>query len=469
MRVILEVIACADEKLVGKRFEFDQREAFVVGRKKSERVQLRIPTDPYFSRHHMRIEICPPHCVVHDLNSHNGTFVNGEQVDDKQLQDGDILKGGRTEIRVSIDQTPAESAPPPPSLETPDQQKELGMETTLFGRRPDLSGPKEAVCQVCGAKAGESYLDELSQTGLLAYVCAKCTAERKDAEHPVPNYEKLGVLGRGSLGPVYKARQAATGRLVALKLLASEMVENPQAVKLFLREMMLAAGLRHPRIVPVVQIGQGGRDLWIASEYVEGVDARELARQRGGCLPPADAVAIVCQALAGLQYAHEKNLVHRDVKPSNILVSGRPGAYEARLADFGLLRHMDEAGVSGITREGDVRGTLPFMPREQVVDSRFVKPAGDIYGAGATLYWLLTGEYVRDFEATDGQGQRRDPYVVILEDAVIPIRRRNPAISQALSEAIHRALADEPEDRYESAAEMARALLGAVFTSAGCP
>jgi eukaryotic-like serine/threonine-protein kinase len=243
-----------------------------------------------------------------------------------------------------------------------------------------------------------------------------------------------------------------------LKMIAPEVATDPQAIKLFLRQMLLAAKLDHPKIVPIVEMGQAGSDLWLAAEYVDGVDARQLAQRLGGTVPLADAVDIVCQALEGLDYAHRQNLVHRDVKPSNILVTGSPGGYTARLADFGLLRNTDEAGVSDITRQGEVRGTVPFMPPEQVLDCRFVKPAGDLYAAGATLYWLLTGELVRNFEARDRRGEVKDPFVVILEDPIVPLRQRNPSVPEPLAHAVERALAQEPEDRFATAAEMAAAL-----------
>ena len=131
-----------------------------------------------------------------------------------------------------------------------------------------------------------------------------------------------------------------------VKVLAAEMCVIPTAVKTFLRQMRLAAQLKHPNIVPVVEMGQSGDQLWLASEYVDGVDARKLRQQLEGRLPLRDAVDIICQTLAGLQYAHSLNLVHRDVKPSNVLVTGQPGEYVARLTDFGLIKNINEAGIS---------------------------------------------------------------------------------------------------------------------------
>jgi serine/threonine-protein kinase len=249
--------------------------------------------------------------------------------------------------------------------------------------------------------------------------------------------------------------RCARGERVALKPLRLCSGGAPDAVKLFLREMRLSARLRHPNIVSVLALGDAGGDLWIATELVPGENAAAL-RRRG--LGLRDAVDIVCQVLDALGYAHGLNLVHRDVKPPNILVTGQPGAYRAKLADFGLAKSLDEAGLSGITRRGETRGTVPFMPPEQVIDCRLAKPAGDLYQAGATLYWLLTGQYVYDFEKRGPRGEPRDPFLVILEDPIVPVRDRDATIPEAMARAIETALRREPEKRFETAAAMASAL-----------
>jgi len=176
-------------------------------------------------------------------------------------------------------------------------------------------------------------------------------------------------------------------------------------------------------------------------------------------------VDIACQVLGALEYTHGLNLVHRDIKPSNILVAVRPGAYEAHLSDFGLLRNTDEAGVSGITLKNEASGTIPFMPPEQVVDCRYVKAASDLYAVAASLYWLLTGAFALDFEARDRRGEIKDPYLVILEDPIIPLHDRAPSVPEAVARVVETALAKEPEDRYESAVEMARELHKALVAS----
>ncbi len=448
MSVVLEVTR---GRHAGREFKLDGHETFMVGR--GNKVQFRILGDRFFSRYHFMIEANPPECFLRDLGSTNGTFVNGRRVRQVHLSDGDRIRGGKTELVVHVREEPAEAAasepaPGPAAVGAPD------MGTTFSARAPDRGAGKELHCAICGRIAEETRLGDLEDTRLISYVCEDCHHENRDETHPIPTFEVLDELGRGSLGPVYKARRLNTDKLVALKVVPPRLGVNPRAVKLFLRVMQLSGGLDHPNIVPLVEMGESGGELWIATEYVDGVDAGELTARRGGTLPPAEAVDITCQVLDALHYAHRLNLVHRDVKPTNVLVTGEPGDYDARLGDFALMKNIDEAGLSGITRSGEVRGTVPFMPPEQIIDCRFVKPAGDIYQVGATLYWLLTGEYAHDFEARDKRGEVKDPFLVILEDPVVPVGEREPSVPQALARVVETALARAPEDRFESAGEM---------------
>jgi len=146
------------------------------------------------------------------------------------------------------------------------------------------------------------------------------------------------------------------------------------------------------------------------------------------------------------------------VKPSNILVAGSAGAYTAKLTDLGLVRNVDLAGLSGITREGDARGAVPFMPPERVMDCRHATSRSDIYQAGASLYWLLTGQFAYDFERENARGDRVDPFLVILEDAIVPLQERNAELPKPLADAVGKSLARDPADRFATAKEMADAL-----------
>jgi serine/threonine-protein kinase len=477
MRVVLTVIKSVNAAIVGKEIVFDGYGMFTIGRPASDgrnrKLDGRIPGDPYMSRGHMQITVSPSVVLLHDISTH-GTAVNGERVRATSfngqmakltnLKDGDIIVGGKTRFRARI-----ESRPELPQEVSPTGQGTVDSDdpwkTKICGR---VGACREVKCLVCREVATDSLLNDLTDTGLTAYVCQSCLAKQRNSPCPIPNYEKLAMLGTGSLGVVLKARRLSDGKIVALKVLAPEMCAIPELAKTFLRQMRLCAKLSHPKLVPIVQMGQAGNQLWLATEYVDGIDARRLRQQLKGKLPLADAIDIACQTLEGLSYAHGKSLVHRDVKPSNILVAGQPGGYDARLADFGLIKNINEAGMSQdtFTGEGVIRGTVPFMSREQVEDCRFVQPQGDIYGAAASLYWQLTGEFVRDFEVRDKHGEIKNPYAIILDDPIVPLRKRDPSIPASVARVVEKALADDPEDRFEKATQMADALQEALRTTA---
>jgi len=169
-------------------------------------------------------------------------------------------------------------------------------------------------------------------------------------------------------------------------------------------------------------------------------------------LPPRDAVQIVIQTLEALSYAHQRQVVHRDIKPSNILVQGSPGSYQAKVTDFGIARIYGATGNSGITQKGDVRGTLPYMAPEQLTDSRSVDHRADIFGVGATLYYLLTSAFVYDFH-DESHCQR-----VVAEGNTVPIERRGVSLDSELCRIVNRAIQKRPDDRFNSADEMREAL-----------
>lgn len=456
MKVTLEII---EGREAGKRFELNEPRAAIVGRKEDESVPFKVD-DPRFSRYHFMLESNTAQCFLRDLGSTNGTLVNGQEVRQAELRDGDIIQSGRKNVfikfRVQIAQAD-DDCPKPPA--PPADCFDVSMDTLPVGELGEPVPPGQLRCAMCKALPGEDVcVANLADTTSIVYVCRDCRDQAVDKTHPVPNYEVLEVVGRGSFGHVYKARRQSSGTLAALKLLPAELTAYPVVAGMFLRQMRLSAKLKHPNIVPVIEMGQAGDQLWVATEYVEGTNAADLAARLGGKLPLRDAVDIVCQTLAALEFAHGQNLVHRDVKPPNILVSGTPGSYAARLSDFGLVKNIDEAGLSHCTSDGERRGTIPFMAPEQVLDSRSVRPACDIYAAGATLYWLLTGQYVYNFEARDPRGERKDPFLVILDGPVVPILDRDSSIPASVARIIERSLHRDPEERFETAAQMAHEL-----------
>lgn len=255
----------------------------------------------------------------------------------------------------------------------------------------------------------------------------------------IAGYRIESVLGHGGMGVVYLAEDLRLSRKVALKLLAPPLAESERFRDRFLRETKVAASIDHPNIVPIYDAGEAEGSLYFAMRYVEGTDLHRLIRSEGR-LDPDRTLAIVTQVAAAIDMAHGRALVHRDVKPSNVLLvprSGPTGNDHAYLSDFGLTKRA--MSVSGLTETGQLIGTIDYVAPEQIkgdpVDGR-----ADIYSLGCIVYECLTGEvpYPRDIEVAVlwAHVQSETPSVSLRSD--VPVE---------LDAAIARAMAKAPDDR----------------------
>ncbi|HEY3026611.1 MAG TPA: protein kinase [Pyrinomonadaceae bacterium] len=431
MRVTLKVLA---GPYAGRAFTFDQHDTFLIGR--SDTAHLYLPEDKFFSRHHCLLEIAPPRCFLRDLGSTNGTFVNGQKVAEAFLRSGDRIQGGETvlSVEVSVEQ----EAPQAEEITAPTLPTIIIVECLNCGRRES---------------AEASAADER-----LSFLCEECREELRRQPQPVPGYEMIKLLGQGGMGTVMLARDQHSGRAVAIKTLLPEVAVTDQALRRFLREIDVAAALDHPNIVRFIDRGTHKGAVYLVTEYVEGADASRLADARGGKLPLNEAIDIVKQALEGLAYAHSKEYIHRDIKDSNILISGAWPGLSAKLTDFGLAKSFTQSGMSGITMAGDMAGTFTYMPPEQLKDFRNVRPTSDIYAMGMTAYSLLSGQSGLDI---DPRANVAETIKAIFEKPVVPLRRRVPDIPEQVAAIIERALVKDPAERWQSAAAMRTALLHA--------
>src|SRR5438128_3804707 len=290
----------------------------------------------------------------------------------------------------------------------------------------------------------------------MTVVCEECREELKRQPQPVPGYEMIKVLGRGGMGCVMLARDERDGRSVAIKTLLPEVAVADQSLRRFMREIDVAAALDHPNIVRFLESGTHNGAVYLVTEYVEGSDAARLADAQGGKLPYQQAIDIIAQALNALAYAHSKGYIHRDIKESNILITGAAPNLTAKLTDFGLAKSFTNTGMSGITMAGDMAGTFAYMPPEQIKDFRNVRPTSDIYAIGMTAYSLLAGDTALDV------GPKQDmagTVKAIFENPIIPLRQRAPEVPVRVAEVIERALAKDPAQRWKSAAAMRTALM----------
>jgi YVTN family beta-propeller protein len=258
-----------------------------------------------------------------------------------------------------------------------------------------------------------------------------------------------GVAGRGGMGVVYRAVQLDLDRAVALKLIAPDLAEDASFRERFTRESRLAASIDHPNVIPVYYTGESDGALYIAMRYVDGSDLRTLVRAAGRLDPPR-AAHIVAQVASALDAAHQRGIVHRDVKPANVLLGAGDHAY---LTDFGLTKRI--ASHTGSTRSGGWVGTLGFVAPEQIRGER-VDARADIYALGCMLFHCLAGgpPYQRDSDEATLWAH--------LHDDAPSLRANAPDAPPALQGVIDRALAKDPDDRYQSAGDLGRAALAAV-------
>jgi serine/threonine protein kinase len=256
------------------------------------------------------------------------------------------------------------------------------------------------------------------------------------------------VLGRGGMGTVYRAWQLALDREVAVKVVPL-LGGDESHVSRFRREAQMAAGLEHPHTIPIYAAGEENELLYIVMRLVHGPGLRTLI-QREGALPPARAVTLIEQVAGALDAAHRAGLVHRDVKPANVLVEARGGADHAYLSDFGLVRSV--AGSTSLTVTGQWLGTLDYIAPEQL-EGEHVDHRADIYALACVLYTLLTAElpFPRDSATSTAWAQVNAPRPSLDETAL-------PApVARGLTQVLARGMAKHPGDRYPTAGELAHA------------
>src|SRR4051794_20245981 len=262
------------------------------------------------------------------------------------------------------------------------------------------------------------------------------------------------VAGRGGMSVIYRARHTRLGTVVALKVLAPELSTDDEFRERFLREARTAAGIDHPNVIPIFDTGLHEGSLYIVMRYVSGGDLKGEIR-RAGALTPVDAVELLSPVARALDAAHARGLVHRDVKPANILLQRTPdGEIEhVYLSDFGITKHTS-GSESGLTAADVVVGTVAYMAPEQI-EGKTVSAETDVYALACVLYECITGQlpFQRNSEASAMYAHVREP-------APAPSTVRE-GIPSAVDEAVMRAMAKEPAERFASCEAFTRACAGA--------
>lgn len=270
-------------------------------------------------------------------------------------------------------------------------------------------------------------------------------------------YDIQRRIGAGGMGTVYLATDRDLKRTVALKILPQDRADNPTLVKRFKSEGQTAAHLQHKNIIAVYESGEIEGQLYLALEFVEGIDILEWMRKRG-MLPVRRSVEIIRQVTEALQHAFEKQIVHRDIKPSNIMIKSDG---TVKLADMGLARFTDDAVDTSITRAGTTVGTVDYMSPEQARDSRAADVRSDIYSLGCSWYHMLTnhipfpGASLTNKLKAHATDPPPDP------------RGINPSVPEGVVAVMQRMMAKKPEDRYQTPAELLAELSQTSLTRSG--
>lgn len=416
-----------------KKWEYAEADNILIGRAADNKIIIR-NSENYMqvSRYQAELTVRPPQIYVRDFGSKNGTFINDECIGHREkeetpeegqkrkytlcpLKDGDKFSIGGKSAPVIF---------------------QVEIEEEEFATIDSQVLDEEQIYRINDGKAGNAALVEVS------------------------------TLGQGGFGVVYLAEDVITKDKYAIKKFKPEVTVTERMVKIFKREADILERLEHPNIVKVFENYYDMEDekLNVVMEYCAGGDLQEYIDKRGECLSIEEATSIMLTLLDVLDYIHNVpieqkdftgnirksyGIVHRDIKPQNVLFTADG---TVKLTDFGLAKAFDIAGASGMTSPDQWAGTMQFISRRQVRNYRYSKPDVDIFSVTALYYYLLTGNYIRDFTAVDFF----EPQPAILKKRLVPIQERDESIPTELARVIDNVLREEdaPDGSELTTAEM---------------
>jgi pSer/pThr/pTyr-binding forkhead associated (FHA) protein len=404
------------------------RDELLIGRGVSG--EGRLSDDADLSRRHARLaRDARGRVTIEDLGSANGTFVNGRRVRGRQaINVGDSVRVGSTTLQlteVGPAPSPAAPAPPAPARATPAPAAPAPVRATP---RPAPARATPRPAPPARAADRELLVSQLA----LGSVFAGCRVAE--------------VISHGDMGVVYRAEELALQRPVALKLILPEYSQEPRFRERFRRESMVAAAIDHPNVIPIFDAGDEDGVLYISMRLVVGTDLRALIAAEGR-IEPLRAARIVRQVGAALDAAHARGMLHRDVKPPNVLLGREDHVY---LSDFGLAKRVDAVG--SLSRQGSIVARAEYVAPEQILNER-VDARADIYALGCLLFEALTGQ--APFAEWE-QG----PAALAHLDAPRPSPvALCPDLPPAFDDVVRQAMAIDPNERYPSAGDLGQAAL----------
>ncbi|MFZ4589354.1 MAG: protein kinase domain-containing protein [Ignavibacteria bacterium] len=420
----------------GKTFEFSEHDTFLFGR--SDLAKCQLTDDDYVSRFHFLLELNPPKVWLKDLGSKNGTYVN------------DVKFGGREQADpLKVDIENVAKFYEKHNLDTINYQTEIfdndeirvGDSSILVTVEKDVQLVNKAIpADDLSADIDIESLNQIVKSG------------KPNILSVIPNYEIIKLIGEGGMGAVYLAKDINNGYLFAIKIVKPGQSVNPSTLKRFReREMKIAKSLRHKNIAYCYDVDYKKGLYYMIMEYVIGNDIQQLINING-MFNIREACEIIIDALEGLSYIHKHNVIHRDIKSSNILVSNNK---EVKITDFGLAK--DLTVDNSITGGSEYAGTYPYMPPEQIYNFKNCNFSSDLFSMGATLYYMCTKDYPHDYP------KGKDAMLVNIQDPIIPIEKRIRNINKSLAKVINKSLSLKMNERYQTAKEMQAALKEALI------
>jgi tRNA A-37 threonylcarbamoyl transferase component Bud32 len=488
-KVYIEVI---EGSCQGQRFECEEQKIFKIGT--APDCQCIIKSDITFSRHHLLLENIQSNVTLKDLGSLNGTRVNGC-----------CIYEGRGK-----DVTPEKAKPSQPVGLYDGDRIEAGNNVMIL----HIAAP--AVCVDCGAEISDKDKKacEFINGSYICLSCRKREAEknkpvepkgekkpvevrmnldqRKEAENnpgavmdeiirhfinmqgvqdnlpEILGYADLKEIDKGGFGIVYKARRTRDGEIVALKTMLQTRKPDRRNVLLFEREKEIISQLKHPNIVRSEAVGVWNDIHFIEMEFIDGGSIGDMMKKNMQPIDLKTAAPLILQMLEGLAYAHEAEvlytidrgkekqigIVHRDLKPANVMLARENGKLVAKLSDFGLGKAFGATGHTqgALSQDGTACGTPEYMAIEHLINNRDVKPSTDVFEMAATIFHILTGQFIRSF------APGRERFKCIIEEPVRHINDFLRGCPKGLSDVIDRALAVEAKDRYVNGREFLKAI-----------
>lgn len=496
MQVKLTIIKGPEK---GKVFSVSEPSICLAGRSRDARFQLS-GDDPYISRRHFLLEVAPPKVYFRDLDVTNPSKINNLCVDEVELKDGDIIEVGYTQLCVALEMALSthtrKCAQCGKSMHLLDDEKDIlccpqcDQAPSQASHPPSDPGKLPEIRCRCGKDLihlADSDHRAIELHHIAMYTCPKCLPPRSPGSgHRIDGFEVIRQLGQGGMGKVYLVYHKATARLLALKEMN---IDNPHLGARFTREIKLMQKVRHDNVLRYIDRGQNKKTgkPYMVMEYAAQGSLNDVIAKERVHLSANQAVGHVIEALEGLMHVHAQGIVHRDIKPDNILLKNNSGDRSvSKLADFGLARQFSKAGGTILTQLGAAMGTVLYMAPEQFLDAHNVREPADIYAMGVTLYHLLTGKYPFRFPTpqevlqylAQHKGkvgspkealqrimkaqQLKAPHLILLEEAPIPVQERAPEIPAALAAAVDKSIQKKVSQRYQSAKEFMHALEKAV-------